>query len=143
MLELGESAEDAARREVLEETGLTIGALKLLGVYSGKDDLRVAENGDEWHTVMPGCGTNAYAGTLRMGDGESISLAWRDIGGLPEYPPNPSRADRGLSKDENGFTPASVAGLPAPTDRDGCRHLHIDPLFRQTVALQHGPKGIK
>ena len=84
MTELDESAEDAARREILEETGLTIGALKLLGVYSGKNGLRVAENWDEWFTVMPVYGTKEYAGTLRMGDGESISLAWRDIGGLPK-----------------------------------------------------------
>ncbi len=84
MLELGESAEDAARREVLEETGLTIGTLKLLGVYSGKDYLCVAENGDEWYTMMPAYVTNEYAGTLSMSDGESISLAWRDISDLPE-----------------------------------------------------------
>ncbi len=37
LMELGESAEDAARREVLEETSLVVGSLVLEGVYSGPD----------------------------------------------------------------------------------------------------------
>jgi ADP-ribose pyrophosphatase YjhB (NUDIX family) len=35
-IDLGESAEEAGRREVLEETGLEIGKLNLVGVFSGK-----------------------------------------------------------------------------------------------------------
>ncbi|WP_312857776.1 NUDIX domain-containing protein [Bacillus haikouensis] len=33
LMELGESLEDTARREVKEETGLTIGKLDLVGVF--------------------------------------------------------------------------------------------------------------
>src|SRR5215213_6141534 len=36
-MELGESAEETARREVWEETGLTVGELRLFGVFSGPE----------------------------------------------------------------------------------------------------------
>lgn len=35
-VELGESTEEAGRREVLEETGIEIGSLQLISVFSGK-----------------------------------------------------------------------------------------------------------
>jgi 8-oxo-dGTP pyrophosphatase MutT (NUDIX family) len=84
IMELGESAEETARREVFEETGLVIGALKLLGVYSGRDYLCVAENGDEWYTVITAYVTAEYTGHLSVHDEESISLAWRGVDDLPE-----------------------------------------------------------
>ncbi|GAA0596481.1 hypothetical protein GCM10009001_10750 [Virgibacillus siamensis] len=37
LMELGESLEETARREVKEETGLEIGRLELLDVFSGQD----------------------------------------------------------------------------------------------------------
>ena len=39
LMELGESTEDTARREVREETALELGKLRLIGVYSGPDAL--------------------------------------------------------------------------------------------------------
>ena len=45
-MELGESAEETVLREVLEETGLVVGALTLEGVYSGKGHFTTAPNGD-------------------------------------------------------------------------------------------------
>ena len=38
-IELGESAEEACRREILEETGVNIGNLQLIDVFSGKNYL--------------------------------------------------------------------------------------------------------
>lgn len=46
-VELGESVEDAARREVREETGLTIGQVTLYEVYSGPDCFHTYPNGDQ------------------------------------------------------------------------------------------------
>ncbi|HCQ90626.1 MAG TPA: DNA mismatch repair protein MutT, partial [Clostridium sp.] len=45
LMELGESTEDTARREVLEETGLTVGKVKLIDVFSGPESLVKVPNG--------------------------------------------------------------------------------------------------
>ncbi|KAA9013354.1 NUDIX hydrolase [Niallia endozanthoxylica] len=50
-IELGESAEEAGRREIWEETGLIIDNLELIGVISGKDFLTKLSNGDEYFPV--------------------------------------------------------------------------------------------
>src|SRR3954462_14067206 len=46
-MELGESAEEPARREVWEETGLTVGELQLFGVFSGAEMAHTFPNGDQ------------------------------------------------------------------------------------------------
>ncbi|MFJ7993471.1 NUDIX hydrolase [Peribacillus frigoritolerans] len=50
-IELGESAEEACRREILEETGINIGNLQLIGVFSGKDYFTKLPNGDQYFSV--------------------------------------------------------------------------------------------
>lgn len=50
-MELGESMEDTARREVFEETGLCLGELKLIDIFSGSDNFVTAQNGDEFYCV--------------------------------------------------------------------------------------------
>ncbi|WP_057915688.1 NUDIX hydrolase [Peribacillus muralis] len=50
-IELGESAEEACRREILEETGMNIGNLQLIGVFSGKEYFTKLPNGDEYFPV--------------------------------------------------------------------------------------------
>ena len=84
LMELGESTIDTARREVFEETGLTVGALKLLGVYSGQNYLCSAANGDEWYVVTAAYVTEEYDGTLSVHDGESLAFDWIDPKNLPE-----------------------------------------------------------
>lgn len=83
LMELGESTIDTARRELLEETGLIIRELTLLGVYSGKEYLCSAANGDEWYVVTAVYIANNYSGTLTINDDESIALKWIDPGKLP------------------------------------------------------------
>ena len=84
LMELGESTEDTARREVFEETALTVGALELIGVYSGPDSLCRAANGDEWYVVNVAYTTNEYSGELKINDGESAALRWFRIEEIPE-----------------------------------------------------------
>lgn len=50
-VELGESTEEAGRREVLEETGIEVGKLDLVGVFSGKQHYVKLPNGDEFYPV--------------------------------------------------------------------------------------------
>jgi len=50
-VELGEVVEDAARREVREETGLELDNLDLFGVFSGAEFFYHYPNGDEVHNV--------------------------------------------------------------------------------------------
>ena len=46
-MELGETVQDTARREVFEETGLRLGKLELFGMYSGPDYYKTFPNGDQ------------------------------------------------------------------------------------------------
>jgi 8-oxo-dGTP pyrophosphatase MutT (NUDIX family) len=50
-VELGETVEAAAKREVLEETGLQVGQLELFGVFSGPELYYQYPNGDEVYNV--------------------------------------------------------------------------------------------
>jgi ADP-ribose pyrophosphatase YjhB (NUDIX family) len=46
-VEIGESVEEAAKRELFEETGLIANNLELLGVFSGEDMRYTYPNGDK------------------------------------------------------------------------------------------------
>ena len=84
IMELGESTEETARREVFEETGLQLGELTLFGVYSGKKFFCVAQNGDEFYVVTTVYTTSEYHGEVTINDSESLSFEWVDINDLPD-----------------------------------------------------------
>jgi 8-oxo-dGTP pyrophosphatase MutT (NUDIX family) len=50
-MEPGETVEETARREALEETGLALGDLRLFGVFSGPEFFYTYPNGDQVHNV--------------------------------------------------------------------------------------------
>ena len=50
-MEIGESFEECARREVLEETGLTCGKLEFFMEMSGKDSFYEYPNGDQTYAA--------------------------------------------------------------------------------------------
>ena len=82
-LELGESLEAAARRELTEETGLVAGALELLDVYSGPDFFLRYPNGDEAYVVGATFRTRAVDGVPRLDELESIDLRYFALDALP------------------------------------------------------------
>ena len=84
LMELSESTVETAIREVYEETSLTIKNLTLLGVYSGKEYLCSAENGDEWYVVTTAYITDNYEGEVVVNDDESITFEWIDPNYLPD-----------------------------------------------------------
>ena len=84
LMELGESTKETVRREVKEETGLIIGELSLVGVYSGKGySSCIAQNGDEFDVVTTVYTTNDYSGEVAVMDDESLTFEWFDLDNLP------------------------------------------------------------
>ncbi|BCB04311.1 NUDIX hydrolase [Bacillus sp. KH172YL63] len=84
LMELAESTEETARREVKEETSLELGQLHLLNVYSGADQYIKAENGDEFYVVTTAYYTFDYFGEWKADESESIELAFFPLGEWPE-----------------------------------------------------------
>jgi 8-oxo-dGTP pyrophosphatase MutT (NUDIX family) len=75
-VELGESAEETARREVREEAGLTCGALELLGVYSGPELYYRYPHGDEVHIVAVSYLCRDFSGTIEADGEEAADAGW-------------------------------------------------------------------
>ena len=80
-MELGETAEEAARREVLEETGLTVGSLELFGVFS-TGELQTFPSGDQAQIVTASYLTAEVSGTLQLDD-EGLELRYFPLDALP------------------------------------------------------------
>ena len=83
-MELGESFEEVAIRELKEETNLEIDELKLLKVLSGKDTYREYPNGDKLYDITGIFVIKKYHGELKINDNESKKLDWFSIDKLPD-----------------------------------------------------------
>ena len=83
-MEIDEQAEETARRELLEETGLTAEQLELFGVFSGPDYHYVYPNGDEVSNVDIVFLCRSYSGQLKCQAGEVDDLRFFPADALPE-----------------------------------------------------------
>ena len=83
-MELGESFEEVAARELKEETNLEIDEMKLIKVLSGKDTYREYPNGDKLYDITGIFLIKKYHGELKVNDDESRKLGWFNINKLPE-----------------------------------------------------------
>jgi len=84
LMELGESVEDTARRELREETNLVAGALKLINVYSGPGQFIRAANGDEFYAVTTAFYTTEITGELIVDESEALNFEYFKPDQLPE-----------------------------------------------------------
>ncbi|WP_077325236.1 NUDIX hydrolase [Virgibacillus siamensis] len=84
LMELGESTEEAAKREVFEETGLKVWDLNLMNVYSGAKNFVKAANGDEFYVVTIAYYTNSFKGKLNVDPAESITVDFFSPDALPK-----------------------------------------------------------
>lgn len=89
-LEIGETVEETARREMFEETGLSANHLELVGVFSGKELLYTYPNGDKVANVCVSYLCTDFSGELKL-SGESTELKWFDLHDLPSNISPPSK----------------------------------------------------
>ena len=73
-LEMGETLEACARRELLEESGLTAGALSLVGVYSEPEYAYTYPNGDQAQQFTICLQGQVNGGRLQADGVESLDL---------------------------------------------------------------------
>jgi 8-oxo-dGTP pyrophosphatase MutT (NUDIX family) len=82
-MELGESLEQTARRELLEETGLEAGELELLTIFSGKEFFYQYPRGDQIYNVAAVYLTRNVRGSLVADHVETKELRYFSIADLP------------------------------------------------------------
>lgn len=83
LMDLGESLEEVAKREVFEETGLIVKDLQLVTVFSGQDFYLKVANGDELYAVTAVYYTNTVTGTLKVDEYESKAMRYFVLDQLP------------------------------------------------------------
>ena len=92
IMELGESMEETARREVQEETGLVVGELELMGIFSGEDFFLKVANGDELYSVTAVYATRDITGEIEIDGVESLDVQYFPLKELPENLASGSRS---------------------------------------------------
>ena len=100
-IELGESLEETAARELMEETNLSAEAFRFLKLYSGKELHFIYPNGDELYTVTALYLAENVTGELRVNDGENTDIGYFSADALPELEPRAAMITGFLA--ENGI----------------------------------------
>jgi 8-oxo-dGTP pyrophosphatase MutT (NUDIX family) len=90
-VEIGESVEEAAKRELFEETGLIANKLELLGVFSGEGMTYTYPNGDKVQIVGIDYTCENFEGEIQLETDETLALKWF---GMDEIPQNINPPDR-------------------------------------------------
>lgn len=81
-LELGETPEQAAVREVKEETGLEVQPSRIIGVYTDCD--AVSSNGDKYQSVCIAYELSVIGGELYCDNDETLELRYFPLDCVPK-----------------------------------------------------------
>lgn len=90
-VDLGEKVEEAAKRELYEETGLVAHSLSLFGIFSGEDTHYVYPNGDEVYNIEIVYICKDYCGNLMPQRGEVDDLRFFELSEIPANISQPIR----------------------------------------------------
>ena len=90
-IEIGESIESCAKRELFEETGLIANNIHLLGIFSGEDMFYTYPNGDQVYIVGIYYVCNDYYGEPLSQTDETVDLRWFDVDKMPAEVSVPDR----------------------------------------------------
>lgn len=82
-MELNETIEETAIRELKEEAGISADKLELVSVLSGKDYYFEYPNGDKMCTVIILFKVLNYTGNIKVSDNESKQLKFFALNDLP------------------------------------------------------------
>ena len=83
-MEIGESLEETARREVFEETGLKLYNLDWFNLFSGQELIYQYPNGDVLANVVAVYTSRQFRGQLKIDEKESSELCFFDLDALPQ-----------------------------------------------------------
>ena len=90
-MEIGESLEQTARREVLEETGLELDELGWFGVFSGQDLIYEYPNRDVVVNVVAVYIARRFRGEMKADQDELYEVRFFDLDKLPEALSSPDK----------------------------------------------------
>lgn len=83
-MEMDESVQDTARREVFEETGIQMKELELFGIYSGPGYDKTFKNGDQVAMVLIWFSCRNFEGQLVRKNEESLNNGFFSLQDLPD-----------------------------------------------------------
>ena len=90
-IELGETVEEAAKRELFEEMGLVADEMELFYINSGEETHYIYPNGDEVYNVEIIYICRKYHGTIKRQEEEVEELKFFDVDDIPENISDPIR----------------------------------------------------
>jgi len=82
-IEVGEIVEDAAKREIYEETGLLVNSMNLFGVFSGPELHHIYPDGNEVDIIDIVYTSDDFYGELIAQEEEVDDLKWFHYNNIP------------------------------------------------------------